>query len=140
VASGYGAGRPVEARSASCAGKTGRLILATPSPGVAAGLGRSATMATIPNSICVVCQHPATLSDWPPLATWLVVDGCLCDGFYVWKPLWEFRLPLLPDAERRELGTRIREVRAHGTQVWLTTTNGRVRGSLILSAERPSAS
>jgi hypothetical protein len=100
--------------------------------------GDAAGAAIGANGSCLVCGQPARLSDWGELPTWLVVDGCRCGGFRVWKPIWEVRLALLQEGERQELGARLRAVRAHGAEAWLTTADRRLHGPLVISAERPA--
>jgi hypothetical protein len=63
-------------------------------------------------TVCVLCRHPVTITDWEPIATWLAVEGCPCGDFLVWTPLWGGRLATLPDMERQDLLARIQAARA----------------------------
>jgi hypothetical protein len=82
---------------------------------------------------CVLCHEHADVTDWAPVAQWVAVEHCRCGGFLVWTPLWMTRLVTLSDLERQELAVQVRAACARGVEVWLTTTDGKVTGPLILS-------
>lgn len=84
---------------------------------------------------CPMCRQPARVTDWHPITAWLLIEGCSCGGYFVWKPLWERRIPELGDAEREELARRIREVRSREGEVWLTTRDGRVGGPFVIAPD-----
>ena len=83
---------------------------------------------------CPVCDHLATVTDWGPQLDWVAVEGCACNGFFVWAPLLDWRLPHLDQAEREALAARIRSVRAMGHEAWLTSG---LLGRLVILSERP---
>ena len=95
-------------------------------------------MVTTGPALCAVCGNATTVTNWRPTAAWLAVEGCLCGDFFVWAPLWEGRLPFLPDAERQELATRIRSARTRSIEVWLLALSADVHGMLVISPERPA--
>jgi hypothetical protein len=64
-------------------------------------------METTANRACPVCDYPATVTDWRPVARWLAVEDCPCGGFFLWKPLVDRRLPALRDGVRDDLATWI---------------------------------
>ena len=92
-------------------------------------------MGTEETRTCLVCGQPARVTDWHPITAWLLVEGCCCGGYFVWKPLWEGRIPELGDAEREELALRVREVCSRDGDVWLTTRDGRVAGPLVIAPD-----
>ncbi len=94
-------------------------------------------MVTEALGLCNVCATAATVTDWAPIQAWVAVEGCLCGGFFIWKTLWEERLPEMVEAECQELTARIREWRAVGYEVWISTTDRTVHGPLSLSSARP---
>ena len=94
-------------------------------------------MVTTALGFCVLCATSATIADWAPTQAWVVVERCLCGGFFIWKSLWEGRLPGMAKIECQDLATRIREWRAAGYEVWISTTDRTVQGPLYLSSARP---
>jgi hypothetical protein len=94
-------------------------------------------MVTTALGVCGVCAHSATVVDWTPIQGWVAVEGCPCGGFFIWKTLWDGRLPGMAKAERQELATRIRKWRAGRYEVWISTTDHTVDGPLFLSSARP---
>jgi hypothetical protein len=94
-------------------------------------------MVTAALGLCALCATAATVTDWEPIQAWVAVEGCLCGGFFIWKTLWDGRLPGMAQAECQELTTRIREWRARGFEVWISTTDRTVHGALYLSSARP---
>jgi hypothetical protein len=89
-------------------------------------------------TLCAICGNATTVTNWRPTAAWLAVEGCPCGDFFVWAPLWEGRLSLLPAAERQELARRIRSVRTRGIEVWLMAVSADINGMLVISPERPA--
>jgi hypothetical protein len=57
--------------------------------------------------VCPVCGEPASILDWRPSIPWLAVDGCRCDGIFVWTAILETRLPQVSAEERAILCARI---------------------------------
>jgi hypothetical protein len=94
-------------------------------------------MVTTALGVCGVCTHSATVVDWTPIQGWVAVEGCPCGGFFIWKILWDGRLPGMAKAECQELTTRIRKWQALGHEVWISTTDRTVHGPLYLSSARP---
>src|SRR5262245_4183457 len=92
----------------------------------------------IPLRSCPVCNGSATLINWWPTLDWLAVEGCGCQGFFVWTPLLDDgRLARLSLDDRATLSQRIRAKHATRSDVWLSTRDGTVKGALILRDERP---
>lgn len=91
-------------------------------------------MVTAALGVCGVCAHSATVVDWTPIQGWVAVEGCPCGGFFIWKILWEGRLPGMAKTECQELAARIREWRLAGYEVWISTMDGTVNGRLFLSS------
>ena len=87
--------------------------------------------------ICGVCTQSASVVDWGPLEGWLAVEGCPCGGFFIWKALWEGRLPGMATTECQELASRIREWRRAVYEVWISTIDRTLHGRLFLSSARP---
>jgi hypothetical protein len=85
---------------------------------------------------CALCTHPATVLDWTPLTEWVVVEGCLCGGFFIAKPLWAQRIPSMPPAEREELGTRIRSWRARGDEAWVAALHSSGNSPIVIVSQR----
>ena len=83
-----------------------------------------------------MCGQPAMVMDWWPRAAWIVVEECSCDGFFVWTELVERRLSRL-SPECRHLGGLVRDFRARGHEVWLTTADGTLDGPLVVRTARP---
>jgi hypothetical protein len=94
-------------------------------------------MVTAAAGLCPMCRNAATVADWTPIQAWLAVEGCPCGGFFIGKILWEERLPGMAKTECLELAARIREWRAAGYEVWISTTDGTVHGPLFLSSVMP---
>jgi hypothetical protein len=90
--------------------------------------------------LCPVCGHPATVTDWRPSVSWIAVEECSCNGFFVWAGAFEKRLPRLTAVDRLDLAQRIRTFRAMGHEAWCTTTDGTVDGPLVVRTERPDRS
>ena len=86
---------------------------------------------------CPVCGEPASILDWRPSVPWLAVDGCRCDGSFVWTALVETRLPGLSAEDRALLSARIRSLRKTGKEAWLLTDDDTPGGALVLSDQRP---
>jgi hypothetical protein len=97
-------------------------------------------MVTAAPAVCALCRHPATIADWTPIQAWLAVEGCPCGGFFIWKTLWEERLPGMAEMECQELAARIRNWRAGGREAWISTTDGTLTGLLVVFPERPAVS
>lgn len=104
-------------------------------PGPRALLSCATAMEGAGITACIVCREPARVTDWHPITAWLMVEGCACGGFFVWKPLWEQRIPALGDAQREELARRVRYVHERGGEVWLTTRDGRVGGPIVIAPD-----
>ena len=81
--------------------------------------------------------EPASILDWRPSVPWLAVDGCRCDGSFVWTALVETRLPGLSTEDRAILSARIRSLRKTGKEAWVLTDDDTPGGALVLSDERP---
>jgi hypothetical protein len=88
-------------------------------------------------SPCPVCGEPAIVLDWRPSVPWLAVDGCGCDGIFVWTALLEARLPHVSAEERGILCARIRSVRRTGREAWLLTDDETPGGALTIRDTRP---
>jgi hypothetical protein len=86
---------------------------------------------------CPVCRQPATVVDSRPSASWLVVEGCPCGGFFVAAEILEWRLPRLTTAGRMELSATIQGFRAMGREAWLMTADEGISGRLVIRIERP---
>lgn len=86
---------------------------------------------------CPVCREPASILDWRPSVPWLVVDGCRCDGFFLWTALLDTLLRGLPIEDRAMLSARIQSLRQTGKEAWLLTDDDTAGGALVLSDERP---
>src|SRR5262245_22865589 len=86
---------------------------------------------------CPVCGHPATVTVWRRSGNWLAIEGCPCNGFFVWAAIYEERLPRVPAADRLELALRIRESRAMGHEAWCATLDGTPEGPLVVRTVRP---
>ena len=95
-------------------------------------------MVTVASGSCALCGGAATIADWSPRFDWLTVDGCPCRGFFVWKGVWNLRLPGMLERERRELATRVRDWRAGGREAWISIEDGTLTGPLVIFPERPS--
>ena len=104
---------------------------------IAEAEGRRKRLAGSPVRSCPICRQAATVTDWRPSVDWLVVEGCDCGDFFATASLFETRLPKLLEAERRELGARIRWFRAKGAEAWCTTSDGTQTGQLVILDERP---
>jgi hypothetical protein len=90
------------------------------------------------NHRCPVCEEPAMLTDWRPQLDWLGIEDCPCGGFFVWTPLLdEGRLAQLTPEDREILKQHLRDLRAIGTQAWLTTRDRTVMGAFLIRSERP---
>lgn len=94
-------------------------------------------MVTSAPTACLLCQHPATITDWSPLTSWLAIEGCRCGSFFVWTALWDLRLRYLSDIERKHLSERIRLSGARG-DVWISTADGVTQGPIVISGTRPT--
>jgi hypothetical protein len=97
------------------------------------------TATTASCALCV-CARAATIADWSPAQDWLTVEGCTCGGFFVWKGVWEFRIPNLTEGERQDLAVRVRSVRAKDREAWISTADGTLTGPLVIQADRPAPS
>jgi hypothetical protein len=86
--------------------------------------------------LCPLCARPVTLTDWRPVAPWLVVEGCGCGGFFVEVSLIE-RLAGVSERIRQNLALRVLGYRAIHQDAWVTTRDGTVGGPLTVSPERP---
>jgi len=86
---------------------------------------------------CPVCGEPASILDWRPSVPWLAIDGCRCDGSFVWTALVETRLPGLSAEDRAILSARIRSLRKTGKEAWVLTDDDTPGGALVLRDERP---
>jgi hypothetical protein len=95
-------------------------------------------MVSAARGVCGVCANPATVTDWMPLHAWIAVEGCPCGGFFIRRMLWAGRLPGMARTECQELAARIREWRAVGYEVWISTTDGTLHAPLFVSSVRPS--
>lgn len=95
-------------------------------------------MVTVATGSCSLCGGAATITDWSPRHVWLTVDGCACRGFFVLNEVWNLRLAELPERERRELATRVRDWRAGGREAWISIEDGTLTGPLVIFPERPS--
>jgi hypothetical protein len=89
-------------------------------------------------STCPLCTEPATVTKWRPVSEWMVVEGCSCEGYFMWAPMLE-RVRALPARERRGLVRRIRDFRKSSHEAWFATTNGLVTGPLVIRpSQRPT--
>jgi hypothetical protein len=75
--------------------------------------------------------------DWQPSAPWLAIEGCPCNGFFLWTGLTKKRLTQLTPEMRHTLSLRIIGVRAAGSEAWCTTEDGTETGPLVVRAVRP---
>jgi hypothetical protein len=87
---------------------------------------------------CPVCEQPATLVEGRDTGGWCRVDGCRCGGFFVAADTVEWRLPRLSTEERAELSVTIQGFGAMGREAWLSTSDGRISGRLVVRVKRPS--
>jgi hypothetical protein len=101
---------------------------------------RAPTRGAAQQGTCPVCRQRATLTDWRPSVDWMAIEGCACNGFFVWTGLLDSRLPALTTADRLSLSLRIREVRGSGHEAWCTTADGAGTGPLVVRTERPDRS
>jgi hypothetical protein len=92
-------------------------------------------MVTAATASCTICASPATITDWRPLEDWLVVEGCLCNGFFIRKWLWAGRLRRMLKSDRKTLSARIRAWRANGREAWVSTEDA-TDGRIIISGAR----
>jgi hypothetical protein len=94
-------------------------------------------MVATATAACLICADSATITDWTPIQAWLAVEGCSCGGFFIGKTLWEERFPRMAKMKCQELAARIREWRAAGYEVWISTEDSTGSGSLIFSSVMP---
>jgi hypothetical protein len=89
-------------------------------------------------STCPFCSAPATVTDWRPVSEWMAVEGCACDGYFLWVPVLE-RVRALPPRDRQGFVRRIRDFRKSGHEAWLATTNSLATGPLVIrTSQRPT--
>jgi hypothetical protein len=86
---------------------------------------------------CPFCGGRATVTDWRPSVDWLVIEGCPCDGYFLWAGLSKGLLTQLSRETRARLALRIRGLRGSGREAWCMTEDGTETGLLIVRAERP---
>jgi hypothetical protein len=96
-------------------------------------------MVTTATEFCALCRHVVTIADGPFL-DWLIIEGCPCGGYFVWKAVWEFRLPHMTDVERQNLTFRVRSPRVKNREAWIYTADGTVYSPLVVESERPMPS
>jgi predicted nucleic acid-binding Zn ribbon protein len=89
------------------------------------------------HSACPFCGRAATVTDWRPSVPWLAVEGCPCEGFFLWTGLTQGRLTKLSRDARGRVALQIRGIRASGREAWCTTDDGTPAGSLVVRGERP---
>jgi hypothetical protein len=77
------------------------------------------------------------VTDWRPSVPWLAVEGCLCNGYFLWAQLTQRRLTQLTPEMRHNLSLRIIAVRATGSEAWCTTEDGTQTGPIVVRTERP---
>ena len=100
--------------------------------------GRPPTRLIARRNPCPVCGVTATLTDWRPHIEWMAIEGCPCSGFFVWTPLLEAgRLARLTVEDRDALSQGLRQLRATGSEAWLSARYGTVKGALIICELRP---
>jgi hypothetical protein len=87
-------------------------------------------------AVCPLCTSPAIVTDWRPVAPWIVIEGCPCSGFFLWAPLME-HMPTVPLRDRHVLMGGIQRYRRLGYQAWCATADGKVTGSVVIHAVRP---
>jgi hypothetical protein len=93
-------------------------------------------LVTTATGSCALCASAAIITDWGPVQDWLAVEGCLCDGFFIEKRLWDGRLLTMPTSDREAFAARLRAWRATRRKAWVSTTDGR----LVITPERPARS
>jgi hypothetical protein len=101
-----------------------------------AGLAPKGPIAT--RSRCPLCREPATLTDWRPVAEWIVVERCPCSGYYLWAAMVG-RVGALADQERQGLEERVRDFRKSGHEAWVATTNDEVTGPFVVRTSQQPA-
>jgi hypothetical protein len=87
-----------------------------------------------------MCDQLATLTDWRPWMTWILVESCARGGFFIEPGRVQGRVADLSESDRRDLALRIRTFRAVGHEAWCTTTDGTEQGPLVVRTERPDGS
>ena len=95
-------------------------------------------MVTGATESCPLCSHVVTIADWSSLPDWLTIEGCPCGGFFLWKAVFEFRLPHMSDVERQNLAFRVRSLRVKNREAWVSTADRTVNGPLVVESDRPT--
>ena len=86
---------------------------------------------------CPICGLPATVTDLRPSQAWVAVDGCPSAGYFLWAPLLS-RLLDLGVEDRESLSHRIRDLRATGSEAWVSTRHGTPEDpSVVVRDHRP---
>jgi hypothetical protein len=86
---------------------------------------------------CPICGITATLTDWRPGLAWIVVEGCPCTGYFLWAPLLP-RLWFMGAEGRESLSHRIRDLRATGSEAWVSTRHGTPEDPSVVVSDRRS--
>jgi hypothetical protein len=87
---------------------------------------------------CPLCRQVAIVAAWSSGPDWLAIQGCPCGGYFVWRPVWQVRMPQLTDLERQNLTFRVRSHRVKYREVWVSTADGTVDGVLVVESHRPT--
>lgn len=71
-----------------------------------------------------------------PGLAWVAVADCPCAGYFLWAPLLSRRLDL--GVDRESLSHRIRDLRATGSEAWVSTRHGTPEDpSVVVRDHRP---
>jgi hypothetical protein len=86
---------------------------------------------------CPIRGMTATVTDWRPGLAWVAVADCPCAGYFLWASLLS-RLLDLGVEDRESLSHRIRDLRATGSEAWVSTRHGTPEDpSVVVRDHRP---